>query len=138
MTHFIEKTQVEMDIHVESCGLGDWHVGQLPDERMRHAALARGIVLCSRAQAFRADFFETFDHIFVADHSVMYELHRWAKTPEHKAKIHLITKYSTAFKDQEVPDPYHNDEGYFELVMDMLEDSCHGLLEYLRKERAES
>ncbi len=22
-------------MHIESCGLGDWHEGQLPDKRMR-------------------------------------------------------------------------------------------------------
>jgi protein-tyrosine phosphatase len=118
----------DLDLHVESCGLGDWHQGQLPDERMRRTANNRGIVLSSRAQALQHDYFDKFDIILAADNSVMYELHKWATTPEHKAKIHLITKYSKLYHEQEIPDPFYEDQAQFELVMDMIEDSCHGLI----------
>lgn len=134
LKHLAKKKERAADLHVESCGLGDWHEGQLPDPRMRQTAEARGIVLSSRAKAFQHDFFEKFDYILAADMKVMYELHRWAKTPEHKAKIHLMTKFGRAYKDVEVPDPFYEDLGHFELVMDMLEDACEGLLEHLRGE----
>jgi protein-tyrosine phosphatase len=35
MKHLAEKNASLIEIHVQSCGLGDWHKGQLPDERMR-------------------------------------------------------------------------------------------------------
>lgn len=131
LEHLLKKKNLGMDIHVESCGLGDWNLGQLPDERMRVTAEARGIILSSRAQSFRRDFFDRFDYIFSVDHKVMYELYKWATTPEHKAKIHLMTAYSKVYKEQEIPDPYYYGQGHFDLVMDMIEDSCEGLLEYL-------
>ena len=137
LLHMAKSSKFPSDIHVESCGLGDWHQGNLPDERMRRAAEARGIVLCSRAQPFNPDFFETFDYILAVDHSVMYELHRWAKKPQHKAKIHLATDFSRTYKDQEIPDPYYSDQGGFDLVMDMIEDACEGLLEHLKKQGEE-
>lgn len=124
-----------MDISVESCGLGDWHQGQLPDERMQKAAKYRGLTLTSRARGFRSEFFDNFDYILCADNKVLFELHRFAKIPEHKEKIHLITSFSTVFKDQEVPDPYYGGEGHFDLVLDMLEESCQSLLDHLSEEK---
>lgn len=128
------KDQAEnqsIELQVESCGLGDWHKGQLPDERMRQTTQARGITLSSRAQAFRKEFFEKFDLILAADRSVLDELHKRAQSPEHKAKIQLMTKYSKAHQGQDVPDPFYHEMAQFEIVMDMIEEACQGLLEHL-------
>jgi protein-tyrosine phosphatase len=135
MNHLAKKITPSLELHVQSCGLGDWHKGQLPDERMRKTAKSRGIILTSRAQAFDQLFFDKFDYILAADHKVMYELHKWAKNPEHKAKIILITKFSKTYKDKEIPDPYYLDQGHFELVMDMMEEACQRLLEHLMEEK---
>jgi len=125
-------------VKVESCGLGDWHQGQLADERMRKAANERGIVLSSRAQAFKPEFFEEFDYIFAADNSVLYELHKCAKSPEHKAKIHLMSQFSFTYSNQEIPDPYYANQGHFDLVLDMLEDCCQGIVHHLTSKKVSS
>ena len=52
---------------VESSGLGSWHVGDLPDSRMRSAAKKRSIELKSKAQVFTAKHFKEFDYIMCAD-----------------------------------------------------------------------
>lgn len=130
------KDQAEkqsVDLHVESCGLGDWHEGQLPDERMRQTTLARGIALSSHAQAFQKDFFQKFDYILAADRSVLHELLKWAETPGDKAKVQLITNFSKAHQGQDVPDPFYHEMAQFEIVMDMIEEACQGLLEHLTK-----
>lgn len=131
LRHLAKKHGV--DVHIESCGIGDWHEGSLPDERMREASKNRGIVLSSRAQKIQPEFFERFDLIFVADHKVLNELYKVATTTEYKAKMHLITHFSSAFHDQEVPDPYYQGEAGFEQVLDMLVDSCEGILTYIKK-----
>lgn len=131
MAHFVQSKNLPFEVVVESCGLGDWHEGQLPDERMRDIAKGRGVILTSRARSFKHDFFDRFDYILAADHKVMYELHRWATTPEYKAKIHLITFFSSLFKDQDIPDPFYGEQVHFELVMDIIEDACTGLIEHL-------
>lgn len=123
----------DIDIDIESCGLGDWHAGSLPDERMREASKNRGFLLTSRAQKIKPEFFDRFDLIFVADQKVLNELYKFAEKPEHKAKMHFITHFSTAFKGQEIPDPYYQGEAGFEQVLDMLEDSCEGILAHIKK-----
>src|ERR1700730_2947112 len=86
LRHMHEQSSGKQSLHVESCGLGSWHVGQLPHDQMREAANERGIVLLSRAQQFKSSFFEQFDYILAADHIILNELYALAKTPEHKAK----------------------------------------------------
>ncbi len=129
LRHLAHKEGVE--VHVESCGLGDWHKGSLPDERMREASKKRGVSLTSRAQKIEPEFFDRFDLILVADHKVMNELYKFAEKPEYKAKMHFITHFSSSFKGQDVPDPYYDGEAGFENVLDVLEDSCEGILTYI-------
>lgn len=122
----------ELNLHIESCGLGDWHQGSLPDERMREALKNRGIVLVSRAQKVQMEFFDKFDLIFVSDQKVLKELYLLAMKPEHKSKMHLMTHFSKVFPSQEIPDPYYDGEAGFEQVLDMLEDSCEGIINHIK------
>lgn len=131
LRHLAAKSN--LDIEVRSSGMGDWHIGHFPDERMRDASKARGITLSMRAQKFHPKFFDEFDYILAADKEVLRDLYRVATNPEHKAKIHMITAFSPVYKDEEIPDPYYQGNGAFNLVLDMLEDSCEGLIEEIRK-----
>lgn len=128
---FVEKEGA--DAHVESSGIGDWHVGERADERMRKAAENRGFLLRSRAQQFQDKHFAHFDWIFAADRSVLEELFARAKTPEEKAKIHLMLAFSTSFPNGEVPDPYLEGADAFDTVLDMIEDGCQGIMEHLKR-----
>ena len=46
-------------------------------------------------------------------------------------KIKPILSYASSSKLIEVPDPYYGGEQGFEKVLDLLEDSCKGLLKEL-------
>jgi protein-tyrosine phosphatase len=132
LRHLVQK-ESNLSVHVESCGIGDWHVGQSPDIRTQETAKARGIILTSRAKQFQKEFFDQFDYILVADKEVLAFLYQYAQSTEQKAKIMLMTQFSSIYQGQEVPDPYYQAGGAFELVLDILEDSCVGLLEHIRK-----
>lgn len=132
MRDMLQKKMPENEFHIESCGLGDWHKGKLPDERMREAAKKRGVLLTSRAQKFDPLFFDRFDLILVADKKILNELYHHATTPEEKSKIHFITHFSPCYRDHEIPDPYYEGEAGFEHVLDMIEDACEGLIAHLK------
>lgn len=117
-----------LKIKVESCGIGDWHAGQLPDPRMQAAASDRGVTLTSRAKQFHPRFFDEFDIILALDREVLKDLYKFATTVEHKAKVHLATAFSTSYKNQDVPDPYYGGRADFDLVLDMMEDVCEELI----------
>jgi protein-tyrosine phosphatase len=127
LRHLGEKVAMS-DLHVESCAVGDWYTGSLPDPRMQKVAKGRGYSLTSRARPFDPSFFETFDYILAADDDVLEQLHDRAKSPAHRAKIYLMTHFSTVYHNQPVPDPYYKGGDGFEQVMDMLEESCEALL----------
>lgn len=133
MRHYVERDFPELEIEIASCGLGTWHLGQLPDERMRNAVKNRGIYLVSKAQMIAPHFFDRYDYILVADHKILNEIYRYPLTLEQKAKIHLMSRFSDVYKDQEIPDPYYGGDDSFEEVLDMLEDCCLGLVKHLHK-----
>lgn len=126
------KEESSVKMHIESCGIGDWHLGQGPDKRIQEAAQSRGIAINSCANQFQDNFFDTFDYILVADKEVLKVLYHYAKKSEHKAKIFLMTAFSPLYMGEEVPDPYYLAGGAFDLVLDMLEDSCQGFIKYIK------
>lgn len=130
--HMVAQDANLADTRIESCGLGDWHIGQLPDARIRSAAKDRGIILSNRAQHFKASFLGEFDYVLAVDRDVLNDLYRYAKQTEHKAKIHLISEFSKTYKNEEIPDPYYQGEAAFELVLDMIEDCCKGLIDHIK------
>jgi protein-tyrosine phosphatase len=58
-----------------------------------------------------------------------------ARNKKDLEKIHLMTDFRMEWKYDEVPDPYYGGEEGFELVLDLLEDSCQGLLKAIQKKK---
>ena len=115
-----------LELRIESAGLGDWHVGQAPDERAQHHARSRGYDLSpQRARQVRSRDFEEFDLILAMDSGHLRELQRLAPS-KHRAKVRLFVA------DRDVPDPYYGGPAGFEHVLDLVEAQCASLLEELR------
>lgn len=123
MRHLAEKRSLEL--RIESAGIGDWHVGDPPDERAQHHASRRGYDLSAlRARQVRARDFEEFDLILAMDRGHLRALERMAP-PAHRPKIRLFAA------DCDVPDPYYGGAEGFERVLDLVEQRCRTLLEEL-------
>ena len=115
---------------IDSAGTGGWHVGQPADKRMQKHAVKRGFNLTSIARQFNPEYdFDHFDLIIAMDDENVAELHSLARNSHDVKKIHKMTDYSKEWKYTEVPDPYYGGDEGFELVLDLLEDACEGLLE---------
>lgn len=76
------------------------------------------------------DFFD-FDLIIGMDNRNIDDLKRKAPDLESVEKIHQMTEYSRNKLYDHVPDPYYSGAEGFELVLDLLEDACAGLLDEL-------
>ncbi len=119
-------------VEVDSCGLGGWHVGELPDERTRATARRRGVELVHRARQLDARDLHTFDHVLALDLEHLDALQRMRGGT---ARIALLRSFEEgAPPDAEVPDPYYGDAAGFEHVYDLCERACAGLIEHLRRE----
>lgn len=120
----------KMEIEVDSCGIGWVHLGERPDPRSFEAAKQRGILIDHRAQQFQDHYFEVYDHILTVDEEIAEQLK--LRGPEHQGKIKLATEFSRKFKGKPIPDPYYMGKTGFDDVMDIIVDSCEGLLDHLK------
>jgi protein-tyrosine phosphatase len=131
----ISKEYLSDEITCDSAGTISAHAGEPADERMQEHALRRGYKVDSIARKFnpRADF-DAFDYIIAMDESVESDLQRLTRSPEDSAKIYRMTDFCSSSKYSGVPDPYYGGSSGFEVVLDLLEDACEGLLEHIRNE----
>lgn len=126
----VEKAGFSDRFVIDSAGTGRYHIGQLPDSRMRRQASRRGITLDHRCRQVCDDDFESFDMIIGMDDSNISNLRRMAPTAESQKKIHRMSEFidRDVFDYDHVPDPYYEGTEGFELVLDLLENSCANLL----------
>ena len=135
MRHIVKERGVEDSFEIDSAGTYAGHRGELPDARMRRAAAQRGYDLTHRSRPIREEDFEKFDIIVVMDDMNYENVHRLAPSREDAGKIFRMREFFRRHPDwSHVPDPYYEGAEGFELVLDMLEDGCGGILEYIGKQ----
>jgi len=76
----VNDVGLQDQVLIDSAGTGGWHVGSLPDNRMRKHASKRGYTLDHLARQVRSSDFEEFDLILVMDQQNMREIGRFAAT----------------------------------------------------------
>ena len=129
----VESRGLEHAFEIDSAGIGDWHIGDLPDPRMRRHAAARGYGLTHHARQVKPYDFERFDIVIAMDDNNRSDLRRLAPTPDDEAKIVMMSEFfSPGTHSTYVPDPYYEGAEGFELVLDLLEDSCSRLCDALQ------
>ena len=132
MHHIVEERGLSGRIGIDSAGTYAGHTGELPDARMRRAAARRGYDLGHRARQIREEDFDRFDMIVVMDDMNYENVHRLAPSRRAAEKIFRMREFFSRHPGWDhVPDPYYEGAEGFELVLDMLEDGCGGILEYL-------
>ena len=113
---------------IDSAGTGSYHIGDLPDPRMRAHARRRGITLDHICRQVRESDFYDFDLIIGMDHSNISNLNRLAPTPELEQKIlEMADFFEPHTVCDHVPDPYYDGAEGFELVLDLLTDATRNL-----------
>lgn len=124
------KQGLSEQIEVDSAGTYGGHAGQLPDSRMRAAALARGYRLTHRSRQVTPSDFERFDLIVAMDDANYRDLCALAARAQDKDKIVRMADFFRRYRGTPaVPDPYYQGDEGFEQVLDLLEDACGALLD---------
>jgi protein-tyrosine phosphatase len=133
--HLVEKKGLQDKFYCDSAGLGAWHVGEKADSRMRQSGHKRGYDLTSIARAFDAQLdFDQFDLIIGMDGQNIRELKGRARNENDRRKIFLMTEFCSNKSYHSVPDPYFGGDAGFDLVLDILEDACEGLIKKIQLE----
>ena len=129
MQRMVDERGLTGRFYIDSAGIGGWHIGDLPDKRMRVHARTRGYELTHRARRIQSDDFEEFDLIVGMDATNVDDLCHKAMTLEQQDKVVMMGDYIRQFPHHDyVPDPYYEGSEGFELVLDLLEDACDHLL----------
>lgn len=132
-TGIVNANKLTEMYEIDSAGIGSWYIGKPADKRMQKHALRRGFHLTSTARQFNPDTdFDRFDMIVAMDDENVADLKQRARSQKDIEKIHKITDFRKEWGYTEVPDPYYGGDEGFELVLDLLEDACQGLLDATR------
>lgn len=130
----IEKNGLENELHCDSAGTAAYHEGDAADYRMKQFAQKRGYRLTSISRPVNPDSdFDRFDYIIGMDRQNVRDLKAMARNENDRKKIYLMTDFCSEKKYDSVPDPYYGGTAGFELVLDILEDACNGLISKLQK-----
>ena len=132
MKKLVQAQDMTSNFEIDSAGLINYHEGEPADPRMRAHAARRGYIVDSISRPIRTSDFFDFDLIIGMDDRNIDELKQRAPDLVTETKIHRMTDYSRNKLYDYVPDPYYSGAEGFELVLDLLEDACAGLLESLQ------
>lgn len=123
----VKAEEAGFTIKSDSAGTIGYHQGTSPDPRAQAAGELRGYGFSGlKARKIVESDFENFDLILVMDNQNMEDL-TVICPPEHLGKIKLMLSYGTSSLS-EVPDPYYGGAKGFEVVLNLLEDACDGLI----------
>jgi low molecular weight protein-tyrosine phosphatase len=122
----------ELSVEIDSAGIGDWHIGEPPDQRALVAARRRGLDMSRlRARQIVSEDFARFDFILAMDRANLSDLWRRAPT-QYRERVRLFLEFAPDLGIDEVPDPYYGGAAGFEDVLDLAEQAARGLLSHLR------
>lgn len=131
----LREAGLDGEISVDSAGTHAWHAGEPPDRRSQKHALARGYDLSAlRARAVVPKDFDRFDLILAMDWDNVALLED-QRPSAHRARLQRLCQYAREFDSPVVPDPYSGGGADFELVLDLVEDACDGLVAELLARR---
>jgi len=133
MKKLVELEDLENLIEVDSAGTINYHEGEPADQRMLKHAEKRGYKLDHLAREFnlKTDF-NYSDYIVTMDNNNYYDIVSLDSRNQYSNKIFKLSQFAVDINFEEVPDPYYGGSEGFEIVLDILEDACKGLLEKIK------
>jgi protein-tyrosine phosphatase len=126
--------KANLDIHIDSAGTSNYHIGDHPDKRTISNAKQHQIdisKLCARQ--FIVNDFDEFDFIFTMDSSNYSDVISLARNDHDKHKVELILNRVYPNSNMSVPDPYFGGEQGFENVFILLDKACDVIVESLKR-----
>ncbi|WP_182201472.1 low molecular weight protein-tyrosine-phosphatase [Paraliobacillus salinarum] len=129
----VEEEGIADKFHIDSAGIGDWHVGNPPHEGTRKILEQRNISYegMQARQVVKADW-EKFDYIVAMDQQNMHDLEAIEKEVE-GVKVARLMDYVEKAEEENVPDPYFTKN--FDYTYHLVDKGCKALLAEIKQER---
>ncbi len=137
MNELVNKRNQSSRWIIDSAGTGNYHLGDLPDNRMRIHARRRGVELTHICRQVKESDFDNFDLIIGMDASNTSRLRKIAPTPDAEQKIMAMADFFGNYsRFDHVPDPYYDGAQGFETVLDILTDATENLFDTVTSARS--
>lgn len=127
----VAEAGLEHRFEIDSAGTIGYHAGNPPDERMSETLRRHGYSIEGRSRQIVAKDLDQFDLILTMDEDNLADVLALAESPGQRAKVRPMIEYLSEHEAPRIPDPYYGGSKGFIQVMELLEDSCRGLLEEL-------
>jgi low molecular weight protein-tyrosine phosphatase len=132
MLRHLSAAGVNGSVRVDSAGTGAWHVGNSPDPRACAVAEQHGVILSSSARRVVPEDFHEFDYVLAMDGANLRDLESLRAWSGGDAHVALFRNYDPlAEGDADIPDPYYGGSSGFEHVYEIVDRTCHQLVEHL-------
>jgi len=125
----ISKKGLDHLVEADSCGTGNYHIGDLPDQRTVANARKNGVTINHRGRQLLLHDIANHDFIVAMDESNYGNILKIEGAEVHSHKITLMRSYDTERDSDEVPDPYYGGEREFQEVFEILDRSIDCFLE---------
>lgn len=126
--------------HIESAGTSGYHDGESPDKRMQKAGSKRGYKFTSLSKRLKVEDLYTFHYLITMDDdnyektATFTQIHGRSHNRESPVKIIPMKQFITSKSISHIPDPYFGEMDGFKEVIDLLEEGCENLLDFLLAE----
>lgn len=132
--HRIRSFGLDGVVDADSAGTGSWHVGEGAHELSIAVGRERGYSFDHVVRQVGPEDFEVFDLIVPMDRSNRDDL-RSIAPPNARATVSLLRAFDPdGGVDHEVPDPWSKPRSAFEHMYDLIEPSCDGLIDHVRRQ----
>ncbi len=118
-----------LDLEIDSCGTGAYHVGSPPDPRSIETAAAHGIDISGlRGRQLAAEDFTRFTHIFAMDHQNLRNIEA-VRPAGASAQVSLLMDAVPGREGAAIADPYYDGEEHFEFTWEDVNAAAHAIAE---------
>lgn len=134
MNQLIQEHNLTDKVTCDSVGLTSTFLGKPADPTMQAYAELRNYQITSISRPITLEDIQRSDFILAATENVREEICNRIQSEVDREKVHNICEFCKYRPDTDIPDPYSGGNEGFELVLDILEDACVGLLEMIKKQ----
>lgn len=128
--HMVDQAGLSHAIEIDSAGIMEWNEGR-PAHRGTRAELRRhGIKYEGNARRVRVPDLLEADYVVAMDAENVRDLRNLIPPKELNGKLRLLLDFAPHGYPGEVPDPIY--DGKFDLVYELVEAGCSGLLDHIR------
>ncbi len=132
----VAKAGLSGEISCDSAGTSSYHIGSLPDRRMRQLAQQYGINLTHKGRKLNGDDFYNFDYILAMDEAnyedIRNQSYRSSGFYFPDERLFMYREFDPERAESlDVPDPYYEDISVFDDVYWIVERCGTHFLEFL-------